>query len=111
VAVVNQSTSGTDTCDTTAATAWPVGCAIQSGIGLGILPTDVVVTYRDAADAADCGTPLLIGCLAIVEVTGRFQPLTPIIGQLIGPIALTSTSKIPIERVCENPPPLPLTSC
>ena len=28
VAIVNQSTAGTDTCDTIAATAWPVGCAI-----------------------------------------------------------------------------------
>jgi hypothetical protein len=115
VAVVNQSTSGTDTCDTTAATAWPVGCAIQSGISLGILPADVVVTYRDSADAGDCTTPPtlppLIGCLAVVEVTGTFRPLTPIIGQLIGPIALTSTSKVPVERVCQNPPPSPLTSC
>jgi Flp pilus assembly protein TadG len=112
VAIVNQSTAGTDTCDTLSATAWSTGCAIQSGVGLGITPADVVVSYRDAADAVACSSPPTIGCLAVVMVTGRFQPLTPVIGQLIGPIALSSTSKVPVERVCNNnPPPAPLPNC
>ena len=112
VAIVNQSTAGTDTCDTLSATAWSTGCAIQSGVGLGITPADVVVSYRDPADAVACSNPPTIGCLAVVKVTGRFQPLTPVIGQLIGPIALSSTSKVPVERVCNNnPPPAPLPNC
>jgi Flp pilus assembly protein TadG len=112
VAIVNQSTAGTDTCDTLSATAWSTGCAIQSGVGLGITPTDVNVVYRDPTDTAACPSPPTIGCLAVVKVTGRFQPLTPVIGQLIGPIALTSTSKVPVERVCNNnPPPAPLPNC
>ena len=112
VAIVNQSTAGTDTCDTLSATAWSTGCAIQSGVGLGITPADVAVSYRDAADAVACSNPPTIGCLAVVKVTGRFQPLTPVIGQLIGPIALSSTSKVPVERVCNNnPPPAPLPNC
>jgi len=52
-----------------------------------------------------------IGCVAVVKVTGHFQALTPIIGQIIGPMNLDSTTKIPIERVCSNPPSPPLTSC
>lgn len=110
VAIVNQSTSGTSTCDTTQATAWPTGCAIVSGINLGLGPGDVSVTYRDPTDTVACAVPS-IGCLAVVEVTGHYQPLTPIIGQLIGPTTLKSTTKMPIERVCKNPPPSPLTSC
>jgi Flp pilus assembly protein TadG len=110
VAIVNQSTTGTSTCDTTSPTAWATGCALQTGGAAGTKAADVQVTYRDAADAGPC-TPLAIGCLAVVTVTGHYTAITPIIGQIIGPVAITSTSKIPIERVCSNPPPSPLTSC
>jgi Flp pilus assembly protein TadG len=121
VAIVNQSTSGAETCDTTAATpgatAWPVGCAISSGIGLGIKDTDVSVTYRDVTDTGDCQSPptdppvVTIGCIAVVEVTGKFQPLTPVIGQIIGAVDVTSTTKMPVERPCTNPTPSPIPSC
>ena len=117
VAIVNQSTTGTDTCNTTEATTYPTGCAIESGIGLGLTAADVIVEYRDPTDTTDCKTPVstppvvLIGCVVVVEVTGEFQPITPIIGQLIGKVPVTSTSKFPVERVCSNPPPSPLTSC
>jgi Flp pilus assembly protein TadG len=110
VAIVNQSTSGTDTCDTTAATAWSVGCAVASGVGASIAAADVTVTYRDPTDTATCTAPA-IGCIAVVTVVGRWQPLTPILGQIIGPMSVTSTSKIPIERVCTNPTPAPLANC
>ena len=110
VAIVNQSSSGTSTCDTTQPTAWPTGCAISAGLGLGLQQADITVAYRNSADTGPCTVPA-IGCLAVVTVTGRFQPLTPVIGQLIGSMALQSTSKVPIERVCTNPPPSPLTSC
>ena len=117
VAIVNQSITGTDTCNTTEATTYPTGCAISSGIGLGITPADVTVEYRDPTDTTDCKVPVstppvvLIGCVAVVEVTGQFRPITPVIGQIIGSVRVTSTSKIPVERVCSNPPPSPLTSC
>jgi TadE-like protein len=118
VAIVNQSTAGSDTCDTLSATAYPIGCAIASGINLSIAPADVVVTYRDPADTGTCPPPpppqppgLQIGCLAVVQVTGHYTPLTPIIGQIIGSVTVQSTSKVPIERVCSNPPSPPLTNC
>lgn len=111
VAIVNQSTTGTNTCDTTSATAYPVGCVLAAGINLSIDPvTDVQITYRDPTDAAACAV-MSIGCLAVVKVTGHYTPLTPIIGQIIGSVAVQSTSKVPIERVCTNPPAPPLTSC
>ena len=110
VAIVNQSTAGTNTCDTTSPTAWPVGCGVVAGLALSLDPSAVDVTYRNPTDTAAC-TTLEIGCIAVVEVTGHFQPLTPIIGQFLGAMDVSSTSKIPVERVCSNPPPAPLANC
>jgi Flp pilus assembly protein TadG len=110
VAIVNQSTSGTDTCDTTASTAWPTGCAIASGTLLNLSAGDVQVIYRDFADAAPCATPQ-IGCLAVVTVSGTFTPLTPGISLLIGGVTLSSTTKMAIERVCTNPTVAPIPHC
>src|SRR4051794_19674613 len=111
VAIVNQSPSGTDTCDTLSATAWPTGCAITSGVTLGLAPGDVTVAYRDPTDTAACPS-MSIGCIAVVTVNGHFQAITPVIGQIIGPTNLSSTTKMPIERVCTNtPPPTPLAHC
>ena len=91
-----------------AATAWPTGCAIHSGLRLGITTTDVYVALsRLRRIRWRARAPRSIGCLAVVTGHGTFQPLTPIIGQLIGPIALSSTSKVPVERVCNNNPPPP----
>jgi Flp pilus assembly protein TadG len=117
VAIVNQSTSGSETCDTMNPTVYAVGCAISSGIGLGITTSDVSVEYRDATDTGACVSPMTtppvipMGCVVVVEVTGHFQALTPIIGQLIGAVDLTSTSKNAVERTCANPPPAPLVTC
>ncbi len=110
VAIVNQSTAGTTTCDTTSATAWSTGCAMASGTGAAVEESDVAVSYRNPTDTGTC-TTLKIGCLAVVEVSGRFEALTPIIGQIIGPIDVSSKSTIPIERVCSNPTPAPLAHC
>jgi Flp pilus assembly protein TadG len=110
VAIVNQSLTGTNTCDTTVATAYPVGCAIQAGLALNLADTDITVTYMDASDTTPCA-PVAIGCLAEVQVTGHWQPLTPIVGSIIGPVDVANITKVPVERVCTNPPPSPLTSC
>jgi len=101
IAIVNQSTSGTTTCDTAVATTWPVGCAIGSGLVLNLQPADVAVQYRDNTDTTTCN-PVLIGCIAVVTVTGTYSPLTPIIGQFIGTMDVSSTTKMPVERACDN---------
>ena len=110
VAIVNQSTSGSATCDTTQPTAWPSGCAVAAGIGLGLTEADVQVEYRDSTDTTPCATPQ-IGCLVVVKVTGTYQPLTPVLSQLIGTITLDSTTKMAIERVCTNPTSPPIPHC
>lgn len=120
VAIVNQSTAGTPTCDTTGTTyptdsAYPKGCAVASGVGLGLTDADICVNYRVATAVApdpcvDGGTATT-GSIAMVRVTGQFEALTPIIGQIIGPVSLTSTSEIPVERPCTNPQPAPILKC
>jgi Flp pilus assembly protein TadG len=110
IAIVNQSTTGTTTCDTSSATAWSTGCAIASGIALNIAPADVSVTYRDPTDTTAC-SPVTIGCIAVVQVTGTYTALTPIIGQLIGSIDVSSTAKMSIERACSNPTAAPIPHC
>lgn len=110
IAIVNQSTTGTNTCDTASATAWSVGCAVVSGSILNLDPADVVVGYRDATDTATC-TTVQIGCIAVVTVTGTYSPLTPIIGQYIGTVDVSSTSKMGVERACTNPTTAPIPHC
>jgi Flp pilus assembly protein TadG len=107
VAIVNQDpTVTTLTCDTTDPGVSAAGCAQAAGNSLGTQASDVTVVYHSPADTAsdtttDCA-PLAIGCLAVVTVHYQFTPITPIIAQLIGPISITSTTKVPVERVCSS---------
>ena len=39
-----------------------------------------------------------IGWLAEVKVVTTFAPITPIIGNIVGPLSLSSTARLPIER-------------
>lgn len=52
------------------------------------------------------------GCEQLVRVNYEFRAITPIIGNFIGPIMLTSTSRVSVESYCKVPPlvgPCPLT--
>lgn len=100
VAIVNQATSGTDTCDTTSATVWPQGCAIVSGVSLGLTPANVAITYFNPDNPSQSGPTPQFNWVAQVTVTTTFNAITPVIGQLIGPVQISSTSKIPVERTC-----------
>ncbi len=62
---------------------------------LGLDPSTVAVSSTFTCD--------LIGCAASVTVTHQWQAITPIIGSLIGPIELESTTDMPIERVFVSP--------
>ena len=67
--------------------------AIGAAISLGTQPGDVLITYPG------CGSPKTIGCIASVTVSYTFRPITPIIGQIWSTINMSSTTKLPIERV------------
>ena len=62
----------------------------------GLPPDGTSVTFTN------CGT-LKIGCLASVKVTYGWHALTPIIGNLVGPKTIESTTTMPVERVYTSP--------
>ncbi len=110
VAVVNQLTNATE-CDVRRPVEdknnphWgAIPCAVAAGATVGLQAADVQVTY-----AAPAGTTLVcqmtptvavhVGCLATVSVAVNWQPVTPLVGDYFGPIRLTSTAQMPVERV------------
>jgi Flp pilus assembly protein TadG len=64
-------------------------------------PSGVCVDFRSPDLSTACASAS-IGCIAVVTGKWTFTPLTPIIGQFIGPIALTSTTRLPIESQCAS---------
>jgi len=73
--------------------------AATQATGLGLNPSDanhVLVTFPNTA--GNCPT-VSVGCPISVRVQYRFSAATPIIGRIIGPITVGSTTVIPIERV------------
>jgi Flp pilus assembly protein TadG len=64
----------------------------------------VTIFFSDsgsATDADDC-SPLTTGCNVTVRYQASFTAITPIIGQLVGPLTMTAESVLPIEYVCPN---------
>jgi Flp pilus assembly protein TadG len=87
------------------------GQAIAQATGLGISSaatacppsgaSGVCVEFR-TADLATACSPVVLGCVAVVTVKYSFDPLTPIIGRLLGPFPMTSTTKQAIESTCQT---------
>ena len=70
--------------------------AKRSAIGLN--PDDIAVTFS----IPDCGT-VLVGCTAHVEVDHQWTAITPLIGNLVGPIQLSSITEMKVERAFSSP--------
>ena len=68
---------------------------------MDVSPADVTIVYSDPPDDSllDCSTILHPNCIVSVSVTGTWRPITPVISSLVGPIDLSATSEIPLERV------------
>ena len=45
---------------------------------------------------------IAVGCIAIVSPESNWSAITPIIGQVIGPITFRAQSEVPVEFVCPN---------
>jgi Flp pilus assembly protein TadG len=63
------------------------------------LPNSDDVTDNDACPAD--GVP--VGCIAVVEAEATWEAITPILGNLIGPLPLTARSEVAVEFKCPNP--------
>jgi Flp pilus assembly protein TadG len=86
VAIVNQNATGV------------VDEGKRAAIGLN--PDTVDVTF--AITGTGCGT-VLVGCTAQVTVDHEWSAITPIIGSIIGPIQLSSTTEMRVERAFSAP--------
>ena len=78
----------------------PRGCALTSGKAIGLADDDVTISYAPPPDTdLTCSGTLNVNCLVTVTVQTEFVPITPVAGQLIGPISMSATSTMPIERI------------
>jgi len=108
VAVVNQidPTTGPWNClankpvESTTSPNWTFrGCAVTAGQTIGVTSADVSVSYAAPPGVSlDCTSVRNVGCIVTVQVRSRYIPITPVAGTLIGPITMTATSEMPIER-------------
>jgi hypothetical protein len=80
VAIVNQTTTG----------------VVDEGkrAAIGLPPDAIDVTFI----LPDCPGTVAIGCTAQVTVDHEWRAITPIIGSFIGPIQLSSTTEMRVER-------------
>ncbi|MEW5991733.1 MAG: TadE/TadG family type IV pilus assembly protein [Chloroflexota bacterium] len=65
--------------------------------------TGVCVDFQNSSQTAACSTlfgPDLKSCVAVVTVKYTFTAFTPIIGTILGPIPITSTSIQALESQC-----------
>jgi Flp pilus assembly protein TadG len=106
VAVVNQLPDVTD-CDESRPIEDPyephwsvMGCALLAGKTIGLTPANVTVAYvTPPSTTLSCSPTLHIGCIASVTVTFNYDITTPFVSRFIGPIAMSQTSEMPVERV------------
>jgi len=88
--------------------------AMAFGVTISTTPADVVAYYRqnpdigdvennEPCDNSDAEHVIAVGCIAVVETDATWQAITPIVGNILGPISLTARSELPIEFVCPNP--------
>jgi Flp pilus assembly protein TadG len=77
------------------------GCALSAAKTLGVASTDVTISYAaPPGTTLTCsGGTLNVGCIATVTVVAHYVAITPVAGRLIGPMTMTATSSMPIERL------------
>jgi Flp pilus assembly protein TadG len=72
---------------------------IAQATSLGLANGDVTISYLEPDLSGPCPAPYDLGCVAQVEVEFSWQAITPIVGNILGPIAVSTESRMPIERV------------
>jgi Flp pilus assembly protein TadG len=74
---------------------------IQMATSLGLTAADVDIEYAasDGSDCHDTAGKYTLACQVNVTVSFDWTPITPVIGNIVGPMTVTSTSQMPIERI------------
>jgi hypothetical protein len=78
--------------------------ALDHAPSLGLTAGDVDIVFRQPnGSAAVCAAPIAIACDVEVVVRYRYQAATPLIGNIVGVINMSSTSRQPVERSYASP--------
>jgi Flp pilus assembly protein TadG len=75
----------------------PGGCPAAGGATTQ--PTGICFVLRNRDESGACPTAQ-IGCTAVVAVKWEYRAITPIIGDLIGPMSVSATTRQLVEKVC-----------
>lgn len=83
--------------------------AAQHAVALDLNPSSVVVDYRTTSQPnnpgscnSSVGTPAIVGCLAVVRVPYTWVAATPVIGNIIGSLAVEGEVRFPVEFNCSG---------
>ncbi len=71
---------------------------INQATSLGLQASDVTISYLKT-DGTVCAAPYKLGCVAQVQARFQWTAITPIIGNIIGPITVTTQTTMAIERI------------
>ena len=99
VAVVDQNL-GTD-CGASPGVARCV--AAKEAVALGMAAASVDVAFRKADDLGVLCATLTLDCVVEVTVTTTWTAITPVFGIFIKPLTMSSTTRLPLERVYTSP--------
>ena len=99
LAIVNQNATGID--NAIASNAVTLGLTGANVDYKGYKNSDDPLLATDPQAAGDCVT-VEPGCIAVVTVHYDFVPYTPLVSNL-GPVLLTTTAQMPVERAFTNP--------
>jgi Flp pilus assembly protein TadG len=83
-------------------TSAPASCPATGGPPPAATGICVVILEADGT-VGPCSTTPAIGCLVVVSVKTTFTALTPMVGNIVGPRPLISTTKQTIEATCSGP--------
>lgn len=75
-----------------------VNATINQATSLGLTSANVTITYRKS-DLSACPAPFTLDCLAEMAVTYQWRSITPIIGNIVGPVTVRAVSRQQIERI------------
>jgi Flp pilus assembly protein TadG len=78
-------------------TTAPASCPATGGP-----PPAASVILDPDGTTGPCSTTPAIGCLVVVSVKTTFTALTPMVGNIIGPRPLVSTTRQTIEAICSG---------
>jgi Flp pilus assembly protein TadG len=83
-------------------TSAPASCPASGGPPPAAAGICVVIVQPDGSPGGSCSTTPAIGCIVVVSVKTTFTALTPMVGNIIGPRPLVSTTRQTIEAICSG---------